>query len=61
MTCYAQMSLIMPDFIALGQTMYDKSLTKLVENYKKLGKFVLPEKWTEVYQIRGTSVHWKYP
>jgi len=27
MTSYAQMPLIMPNFIALGQTMYEKSVT----------------------------------
>ena len=29
MTCYAQMPFIVANFIALGQTMYEKSVTKL--------------------------------
>jgi len=43
---YAPVLLILPYFIALDQTMYDKSITK---NFLPPP----PEKWAKVHQIRG--------
>jgi len=36
MTCYAQMPLIVPNFIALVQTMYEKSVTKIFYTFSIL-------------------------
>jgi len=37
MICYAQMPLTVPNFIALGQTMYEKSVTKFFYTLQYFG------------------------
>jgi len=55
------MLLTTPNFIALSQTMYKKSVRKNFTLFNIFEKKLSPEESAKVYQILGTNVHWQYP